>query len=187
MQVDEVTKAFHEANQHRRDHLCKAIGGFGGNLTDGDLVEKARSKVGRYANTAKNRKLGRVGMPYEKKSSFPEPHQRRNSEHRRNGTYIRTLSAGDGAEAVEIQADGVARNDFYDNEKVGEDAKKYYEKVSNGDKVRYAGRVRTVYTTKQLTENGITTQFVQFLGRLSYSGAPRGTGKWVPRKDVEKL
>ena len=37
------------------------------------------------------------------------------------------------------------------------------------------------------TENGVTTQFVQFLGRPSYSGAPRGTGKWVPRKDVEKL
>ncbi len=187
MEIDEVTRVFHEANRYRNDHLRKAIGAFERNLTDGDTLEKARSKSGRYANTAKNRRLGRVGLPYKSAGRFPEPHQRRNSEYRQNDTYIHTLTVGDGPEAVEIQEDGVARNDFHDNEKVGENAKKYYEEVKNGDKVRYAGRVRTVYTTKELTENGVTTQFVQFLGRPSYSGAPRGTGKWVPRKDVEKL
>lgn len=185
--VDEVTRVFHEANQYRHDHLRKAIGAFAGNLADSDALEKARSKIGRYANTAENRKLGRVGMPYEKKSRFPAPHQRRDSEHRQEGTYIRTLTVGDGAEAVEIADDGVARNDFYDNQEVGKYAKRHYEKVKNGDKVRYDGKVKTVYATKELTENGITTQYVQFVGRPSYSGAPRGTGKWVPRKDVEKL
>ena len=65
--VDEVTRVFHEANQYRHDHLRKAIGAFAGNLADSDALEKARSKTGRYVNTAENRKLGRVGMPYEKK------------------------------------------------------------------------------------------------------------------------
>ena len=82
--------------------------------------------------------------------------------------------------------DGVARNDFYDNQEVGKYTKKY-EKVNNGDKVRYGSRIYTVYATKNLTEGGVTTQFVQFTGKPSYSGAPRGTGKWIPRKDVEKL
>lgn len=182
MQVDEVTKAFHEASRYRADHLRKALGGF----TENGLIEKGRSKSGRYANTAENRRKGRVGMPYEKKGRGPAPHQRRDSEHRRNGTYIRTLTAGDGNEALEIGEDGVARNDFYDNQEVGKHTKKY-EKVNNGDKVRYGGRVHTVYTTKNLTEGGVTTQFVQFTGKPSYSGAPRGTGKRVPRKDVEKL
>ena len=163
--VDEVTRVFHEANQYRHDHLRKAIGAFAGNLADSDALEKARSKTGRYANTAENRKLGRVGMPYEKKSRFPAPHQRRDSEHRQEDTYIRTLTVGDGAEAVEIADDGVARNDFYDNQEVGKYAKRHYEKVKNGDKVRYDGKVKTVYATKELTENGITTQYVQFVGR----------------------
>lgn len=63
--VDEVTRVFHEANQYRHDHLRKAIGAFEGSLTDGDALEKARSKTGRYADTSENRKLGRVGMPYK--------------------------------------------------------------------------------------------------------------------------
>ena len=107
MEIDEVTRVFHEANRYRNDHLRKAIGG--------DALEKARSKSGRYANTAKNKRLGRVGLPYKSAGCFPEPHQRRDSEHRQNGTYIRTLTAGDGPEAVEIQEDGVARNYFHDN------------------------------------------------------------------------
>ena len=121
MQVDEVTKAFHEANRYRADHLRKALGGF----TQNDLIEKGRSKSGRYANTAENRRKGRVGMPYEKKGRGPAPHQRRDSEHRQNGTYIRTLTAGDGNEALEIGEDGVARIDFYDNQEVGKYTKKY--------------------------------------------------------------
>lgn len=46
--VDEVTRAFHEANQYRHDHLCKAIGAFEGNLTDGDALEKGGFGSGRY-------------------------------------------------------------------------------------------------------------------------------------------
>lgn len=69
--VDEVTRAFHEANQYRHDHLRKAIGAFAGNLTDGDALEKARSKTGRYADTSENRKLGRVGMPYKEPKFKP--------------------------------------------------------------------------------------------------------------------
>lgn len=67
MQVDEVTKAFHEANQYRHDHLLKAINNFEGNLTDGNTLKKARSKAGRYANTANNRKRGIVNVPYKLK------------------------------------------------------------------------------------------------------------------------
>lgn len=63
--VDEVTRVFHEANQYRHDHLRKAIGAFEGNLTDGDALEKARSKTGRYADTPENRKKGIVNVPYK--------------------------------------------------------------------------------------------------------------------------
>ena len=71
MEIDEVTRVFHEANRYRNDHLRKAIGAFEGNLADGDTLEKARSKSGRYDNTAKNRRLGRVGLPYKSAGRFP--------------------------------------------------------------------------------------------------------------------
>ena len=187
MEVDEITRIFHEASKYRNDHLRKAIGCFQGNTLTDDALEKARSKSGRYVNTPENRKLGRVGLPYKGAKQFPAPHQRRNSKNRRNDTYIHTLTVGDGNESVEIDDDGVARNDFYDNEEVGEYAKKHYEKVNIGDRVRYNRKVYTVYTTKKLTENGVERQYVQFVGKPSYSGAPRGTGKWIPRKDAEKL
>lgn len=53
--VDEVTRAFHEANQCRHDHLRKAIGAFEGNLTDGDALEKGGFGSGRYPH--KKRKV----------------------------------------------------------------------------------------------------------------------------------
>lgn len=174
MEIDEITKAIHEHHNTMREQVTA---GF---------IEKARSKTGRYANTSKNRKLGRVGMPYTGHATFPDPSQRRNSECRQDDTYIHTLTVGDGAEALVIDDDGVARNDFYENQKVGEYAK-HYEKVKIGDKVRYAGRVRSVYAVKNLTEGSTETQLIQLTGKPSYSGAPRGTGKWIPRKDVEKL
>lgn len=68
MQVDEVTKAFHEASRYRADHLRKALGGFTeSGLCTGDTFEKGRSKSGRYANTAENRKRGIVNVPYKLK------------------------------------------------------------------------------------------------------------------------
>lgn len=66
MEVDEITRTFHEASKYRNDHLRKAIGCFQENTLTDDALEKARSKNGRYANTPENRKLGRVGLPYEK-------------------------------------------------------------------------------------------------------------------------
>lgn len=174
MEIDEITKAIHEHHNTMREQVTA---GF---------IEKAHSKTGRYANTSKNRKLGRVGMPYTGHATFPDPSQRRNSECRQDDTYIHTLTVGDGAEALVIDDDGVARNDFYENQKVGKYAK-HYEKVKIGDKVRYAGRVRSVYAVKNLTEGSTETQLIQLTGKPSYSGAPRGTGKWIPRKDVEKL
>lgn len=174
MEIDEITKAIHEHHNTMREQVTA---GF---------IEKAHSKTGRYANTSKNRKLGRVGMPYTGHATFPDLSQRRNSECRQDDTYIHTLTVGDGAEALVIDDDGVARNDFYENQKVGKYAK-HYEKVKIGDKVRYAGRVRSVYAVKNLTEGSIETQLIQLTGKPSYSGAPRGIGKWIPRKDVEKL
>ena len=59
MEIDEVTRVFHEANRYRNDHLRKTIGG--------DTLEKARSKSGRYADTPENRKWGIVNVPYKMK------------------------------------------------------------------------------------------------------------------------
>jgi hypothetical protein len=43
MQVDEVTKAFHEISRYRADHLRKALGGFTeSGLCTGDTFEKAK-------------------------------------------------------------------------------------------------------------------------------------------------
>ena len=174
MEIDAITKAIHEHHNTMREQV---VAGF---------IEKARSRTGRYANTSKNRKLGRVGALYTGRVKFPDPSQRRNSECRQDDTYIHTLTVGDGTEALVIGDDGVARNDFYENQKV-EKYVKHYEKVKIGDKVRYAGRVRSVYSVKNIKEGDTEIQLIQLTGKPSYSGAPRGTGKWIPRKDVEKL
>lgn len=42
MEVDEITRTFHEASKYRNDHLRKAIGCFQGNTLTDDALEKAK-------------------------------------------------------------------------------------------------------------------------------------------------
>ena len=58
MEIDAITKAIHEHHNTMREQV---VAGF---------IEKARSRTGRYANTSKNRKLGRVGALYTGRTKF---------------------------------------------------------------------------------------------------------------------